>query len=73
MAKAEIVQIRETMSPRPERMGRMDMEIAYKIDGMGPYMVYVPSDSYTPAEGLKAVQAKAAEWAAVVGKVVEAK
>ena len=73
MAKAEIISIREVPSLQGARLGQMDKEVQYRIDGIGPFVVYIPVEDYSPKAAMERVQARLKEWAEVVGKTLEQK
>lgn len=73
MARADITHIRDVPSPVASRLGMTDKEIGYRIDNMGPFLLYIPIEDYTPQEALKRIQVKLKEWAEVVGKTLEQK
>ena len=71
--KAEIFSIREVPSPFAARIGQLDKEVQYRIDGMGPFVLYVPVEEYAPKVVMDRLAARVKEWAEVVGKTVELK
>lgn len=73
MAKGVITSIREIPSPMSARLGQMDKEIQYRIEGVGPFAIYIPLEDYDPQKAADLVKAKIAEWAKIVGKEIEVK
>ena len=71
--KAEILSVREVNSPLTARMGQLDKEVQYRIDGMGPFVLYIPLEDYSLKVVQEKVQARLKEWAEVVGKTFEVK
>lgn len=70
MAKASIVNKRDVVSFDPRRAGAMDVEVTYTIDGQGPFVVLVPSESYSAAQVRKVIEAKLREWDEIVGQEI---
>lgn len=72
-SKAEVTSMREIPSPFADRIGQLDKEIQYRIDGQGPFYLYIPVNEYTPKALLERLQARVQEWAGAVGLTVEQK
>ncbi len=72
-SKAEVTSIREIPSPFTARIGQLDKEIQYTIDGKGPFYLYIPVAEYVPKVLQDRLQARVNEWAAAVGMTVEHK
>ncbi len=72
-SKAEVTSIREIPSPFTARIGQLDKEVQYRIDGQGPFYLYIPVEEYTPKALQERLQGRVQEWAAAVGLTVENK
>lgn len=73
MAQGEIVSVRDVAMNLAHPTETTHKEIQYRVDGMGPYAIYLSVGEYTPAKALELVKGKIAEWAAIVGKSIEVK
>lgn len=70
MAELKIVDVRQAPSSLPERQGKLDRFVLYRIDGSQiPYVVRVP-DELSEAATLEAVKKDAAERLKLIGKTL---
>ena len=70
MSEARITGIGEAPGQTMDRAGKMDMVVAYSIDGSPAGSIRVPLESYKPEQALEAVKEKLRQWMAVVDKPI---
>ena len=73
MAKGEIVAIRDVAMNLADPTSFTHKEIQYRIDGQGPYVVYLPSEQFSADKALEIIKQKVKDWAATVGRGIESK
>jgi len=73
MAKGEIIAIRDVAMELARPTEASHKEITYKIDGLGPYVVYMPMAEFTPERVLDLIRTRVKEWTLIVGKSIEVK
>ena len=70
MAEARITGIAEAPGQTMDRAGKMDMVVAYSIDGSPAGSVRVPLESYTTEKALEMIKDRLRQWMAVVDKPI---
>jgi len=55
--EAEIVSMLDVPSPDPNRMGKWDMAITYRVDPLHSFTVRIPKEDFTPEKARAAIQA----------------
>lgn len=73
MAKGEIAAIRDIALNLADPMTMTHKEVQFRIDGQGPYVLYLPIEQYTAEKAIELVLKKVKEWSQVVGKALEQK
>ena len=70
MAKADITAIRDVAGNLADPFTITHREVQYRLDGQGPYMLYIPVSEYSAKRAHELVEQKRKDWEAVVGKTL---
>lgn len=73
MARGEITAIRDVAMNLADPTTVTHKEVQFRIDGQGPYVVFIPLSEFTGQRARDMVTQRVKEWAEVVGKAIEAK
>ena len=73
MAKGEITAIRDVAMNLADPTTFTHKEVQYRIDGQGPYALYIPIAEYSAKRAQELIAARVREWGEVVGKPIESR
>ena len=71
MVKVKIATPYPAPSITQDRFGRTDMVIPYTLDGVGPFEVRLPLETYSTSKGEDAVRERARQQSELKGKEFE--
>ena len=73
MARGEITAVRDVAMNLVDPTTFTHKEVQFRIDGQGPYVIFIPLSEFTPQKARDMVGMRVKDWAATVGKSIEEK